>query len=573
MKNSLLLASLCCALSLHATTSPTTSQQPTVKTDASAIVASVMLNDAPLKEAVKLISTASHYPIVCTKEAGETLISVNFRNTPFEETLEAMCRAHGLWINRTPGGVMLISTLKQHVAAQSVYSSDAIESVTVKYPSVLDVADTIKGLFRDRIVWERPEEDRLDTRETLDRAISRLDLITQRSQFDMLSNTSSSSSSSSSSSNRESVTDTTSEQISSLNESQEASSQAILRASETGEASKTTSLVYISTMPEVNTILIRSADKDAVAAVKAAVQAIDKPRGQVLLQVSILAVDISNLKESGVEWLFGETKQLSGGFADSLIQSITKAPTAYTTGTPTFGYVSDRFQARLKLLAKDENVKELSTPTLLVADNEAANVFVGSSSKMVDEIIPGKETITDGGTISKTDPTIKLETRNIGVSLLIMPRVHADSSVTLRIMQERSEKSLKDNTIEYQGETLLVTNDIDQQLVSSTLVADDKALLYLGGMIKESDVDSEYGIPVIKDIPYLGRLFKIKSTNKKREELIVLIRPHVIAVPGQAADASLKALTRTSLNVSALLSEDPKALGCIIKEPAAPSKQ
>lgn len=510
---------------------------------------SFVLNDTPLGDAVRLITDATKVPLVCTSEAAKVSISINLSNASLEAVLEAMCRANGLWMGRSPGQeIIIISTLRQHLASQSIYSNDTIESITVKYPSVLDVADTIKGLFRDKVVWERPDSDQIDPYDRIERALGRLDLTNERSQFDVLEQ--SSSSSSSGSSDFEEIEDTTDEQIRNLrevNQSRTAFLQEHVDSSLMAPSDTATSLVYISVLPEVNTLLIRSSDRDAVRAVKAAITSIDKPRGQVLLEVSVLSIDITDRKETGVEWLFGDVKGFSGGFADSAIRSIDGAGIAdYVTDprTPTVGYVSDRFQARLKMVAENRNIRQLASPTLLVADNEAANVFVGSTIKIPDSIIPGQIAAgTEGGEALKTEPTVALKEQEIGLTLLLAPRVHADSSVTLRILQERAREGASRDII-YDNKSLITVIDIDQELVASTLVVENNDLIYLGGMISENNTDVVRGIPYLMDIPYLGHLFKTTAKENRREELIVLIRPHVITIPGEAGVASKKLLDR-----------------------------
>ncbi|WP_309400844.1 type II secretion system protein GspD [Cerasicoccus maritimus] len=526
------------------------------------------LRSETLGEAVRLISTVSGLPVVCTPQASKTEVSCYFTGVTLQVGLQAMCRAHDLWLNVSPEGVLIISTLQQHLASQTFYSADYVETITVKYPSVYDVGDTLKGLFRDRIVWQRPDESDYDPMERLENAMDRMDLLAQRSQFSVQSDGSSGTNSNTSyggsnnynnrSNSRNNSSRSSSygsngtsnynsgddrQQIESIIQRQAVIDTQMRHRLSEGYVNDAApiALVYLSALPEINTLLIRSSDRDAVQAVKAAIESMDKPRGQVLLKVTVLAVTLDDSMETGVEWLI-EEGDFNAGFADGAIQSISQSLATYTTGAPVFAFVSNDVKLRAKLEAKNDNVRQLANPTLLVADNEAANVFVGKNAQFLDQVEPGQTTISQG-VESTTEPTPTLVERNIGLSLLITPRVHADRTITLRIMQERSEIDPNLRTINYgtssNGTDLnLQVQDVDQQIVTSTLVADDKSLVILGGLVQEETVLNESGLPVLKDIPLLGMLFSEKTEQVNHEELIVLIQPYVLAIPGEEHMAS-----------------------------------
>jgi general secretion pathway protein D len=475
-------------------------------------------------------------------------VSLFLSGISLEAALQAMCRSHDLWMNVSPEGVVIISTLKQHLASETVYSDDYMETLTVKYPSVNDVGDTLKGLFRDRIVWERMDEDDVDPIEDIQRAISRMAELADNGQFDIVdldSSSGSSRSSSSSSSSSQYAEGEDLKQMTTLQQSEDyVRSQMANRMGVGTTAAQSVSLIYLSALPEINTLLVRSSDRNAVQLVKEAVASIDKPRGQVLLQVNVISVLLDDALETGVEWLFEDTAgdgTASAGFADSLIETFSGDSTDYVSGTPIVSYVGDTLQARITALAETENVRELASPTLLVADNEAANVFVGTEATLLDQVEPASYVYSDGELISYSEASPTFEDVNIGLSLLITPRIHANHSVTLRILHERSEEADGLRTIDY-GDGTLDVQDIDQQVVTSTLVAEDNSLIVLGGMITETETETESGIPLLKDIPLLGRLFSSQSDQTVREELMVLIRPHVIAVPGDGEEVSRRVL-------------------------------
>jgi len=517
-------------------------------------VESFSLTDSSLKDVVRLVSSVSGVPVICTPEAAEVVVSLYFSNTTLEAALQAMCRAHGLYMTLSPEDVAIISTIEQHLASQALYSGDYMESITVKYPAVFDVGDALKGLFRDRIVWERPDDDDVDSSYQVDKALERMQLLTSRSQFDSFENNQemSRSTSVSSSSRKNSIrSGEDMRQIQDIKSKEEYQLDKMAKQALSGdiEKSNASALIYISALPEVNTLMIRSSDRDAVQLVKKAVEQIDKPRGQVLLRVMVLSVSLDDSRDLGVEWLFkkGDT---SLGFAESPIQSLSDNLSDYTINAPVGSVISEHLKVRLSALQKEQKIVGLANPSILVADNEAANVFVGQEAKFLDQIIPATVVNTDGG-ITTTEPSPTFINRNIGLSLLITPRVHADHSVTLRIMQERTRADDPPREIDYGGDNPVMVQDIDQEVVTTTLVAENDSLIVLGGLITESNSEIERGVPFLKDIPWLGALFRSNSKEKKREELMVVMRPYVIAVPGDAEDASRGLLERLKVKLNA----------------------
>lgn len=543
-------------------------------------IESLSLRDETLAEAVRLIGAVHGIPVVCTPQAAGVRVTCHFTQVPLHTALLAMCRAHDLWLDVSPEGVITLSTLQQQAASRAFYTTDHVETITVKYPSVYDVGDTLKGLFRDRIVWVRPDDDSYNPMDRMEDAMERMDLLSARSQLGVGSGSSTSSSYSSSSysssaySNRSNSRSNRNNSSSNSNNSGTTGDyasgadtkqmEALAKNREvlhrqmeermalgvTGDTSAT-ALVYLSALPEINTLLVRSGDRDAVLAVRKAIAEMDKPRGQVLLKVTVLGVSLDDNLQSGVEWLASKVKggdTYSGGFATGAIGTLATDPT-FTSGIPSFTFVGNDVSLRATLQAESGKIRQLANPTLLVADNEAANVFVGQNAKFLDQITPG-ETITTNGVVTTTAATPTLAERNVGLSLLITPRVHADRTVTLRVLQERSNVADTLRTINYGTGLNIQVQDIDQSVVVSTLVAKDQSIVALGGLVQEKTVKTDSGLPVLKDVPLLGRLFSKKSDSSAREELIVLIQPVVLAVPGEEHEASAAMLRELGVDTA-----------------------
>ena len=541
------------------------------------VIHSLTVNAAPLRDVARLLTAESGVPVLCTPAAAKTEVTIYLKDLPLREALQMLCRSHALWLTLGQNGASAtISTLDEFTRSFSFYETEKVETLTVNYPSVLDVGDALKALFRDRLVWERPEEEFGDPQEEIERALERMDTLAERSQFglDNLSsgsssrNRSSSSSRSrgSSSSRNRFQNDTSHQQTERLEREQadlrKAAGQRMLvddaaalrPESLRRERANEPALVFLSALPEVNVLLIRSTDLAAVEQVKAAVKGMDKPRSQVLLKISILTVTHTDEQNLGFNFLVGNDRD-SAGFSSGEIASPSSSlypqGSGFDANSFVYNHVSGSFRARLEALAKKENVRELAAPTMLVADNEFSTVFVGKQGQFLDQIVPGESTVSDSGIVT-TEKAATLTERNIGLSLVITPRVHADRSITLRIMQERSTTDDEDKrTIDYGGSAAIEVQDIDQQTVSSTLVAKNGSLVVLGGLVKDKNVKSVSGIPWLMDIPWLGHAFRRDSTTKTREELIVLIEPTVMLSPGEEHGASKTLLEDLGVRMSA----------------------
>lgn len=550
------------------------------------LIQSLTVNASPLRDVVRLLTAESGVPIICTPAAAKTEITIYLKDLPLREALQMICRSYALWLSTGRNNTSAtITTLDEFTRSFSFYEEEHVEAITVNYPSVLDVGDALKALFRDRLVWERPEEEFGDPQEDIERALDRMDTLTERSQFGLNDLNSSSTSSRSRSSNRSRssssrsrfLNDTSRQQTEHLEQQQEDRRKAAekrLTVEDTAalrpeslrrDRGSQPALVFLSALPEVNVLLVRSTDNAAIEQVKNAIQGIDKPRSQVLLKISILTVTHTDGQNLGFNFLIGNDRD-SVGFTSGEIAS--PSSSLYPQGSGfdenafVFNHVSGSFRARLEALATQENVRELAAPTMLVADNEFSTVFVGKQGQFLSQVTPGESTVSESGIVT-TQMTPTLTERNIGLSLVINPRVHADRSITLRIMQERSTTDDEDKrTIDYGGTAPIEVQDIDEQTVSSTLVAKNGSLVVLGGLVKDKNVKSVSGIPWLMDIPWLGHAFRRDSVSKTREELIVLIEPTVMLSPGEEHGASKTLLEDLGVRISAdIPTNSPPSIG------------
>jgi general secretion pathway protein D len=245
---------------------------------------------------------------------------------------------------------------------------------------------------------------------------------------------------------------------------------------------------------------------------------LDVPPRQVLIEATVAELTLRDELKYGLEWFF-RNKMLKG---DYTLQTLFSVP----TGGPglVYQFISDsgKFNVAINAFALDDKVNILSTPRLMVLDNQEATIQVGTDIP----IITGEVTAAD---VSQAVPSImrNIQYRNTGVILRVKPTINTEGLLTLNISQEVSEMGTNPPGIN--SPTILMRR------VNTTVVAAQGETIVLGGLISESKGFTVSKIPILGDIPLLGMLFKTTSKDDKKTELIIFLKPTIITNIDQAA--------------------------------------
>ncbi|HEA3200192.1 TPA: secretin [Aeromonas veronii] len=236
-------------------------------------------------------------------------------------------------------------------------------------------------------------------------------------------------------------------------------------------------------------------------------QFVDQRPRQVLLQAVIAEVKLTNDSSLGFEWNINKG-DVTGGTA-GLVQ------TGNLNLTGVFGDVTAKFAAALS----EGNAKVLSSPRLVVLDQETASIKIG------DQIVVKTGEISNGNSGS-SDPQVTTSYKYIdtGLSLEITPSINDDGLIEMMISQEISSVSAGGGD----------TPPINRRAVQSKLLADSGKTVYLGGLLSQSNTDNEEKVPLLGDIPVLGNLFKYQTKKSEKTELVLLVTPFVITSKEEA---------------------------------------
>jgi general secretion pathway protein D len=213
-----------------------------------------------------------------------------------------------------------------------------------------------------------------------------------------------------------------------------------------------------------------------------------------------------------------------------------------------YQYLSDNLRARLELLQEQRCVTSIASPVLLSSNNRPARIFVGEQRVMVTGVDTTVFTPSVGGATSNVTP--ETEVVNVGTTLLILPKINADRSVTLSLFEDQSEIDPKSQELPVSdgtgGITSFPIDSIKTSNMEATVVAQDGLTIAVGGLISDESNLVERRVPGLHRLPWVGNLFRQFSDENAKTELILLITPHVITTPMEGhykSEARIRALS------------------------------
>ncbi|WP_213881939.1 type II secretion system secretin GspD [Pseudomonas sp. dw_358] len=279
--------------------------------------------------------------------------------------------------------------------------------------------------------------------------------------------------------------------------------------------------VRITAEKATNQLLVRCRPTEW-AEIHSAIQRLDSLPMQVQIETRILEVSLTGSLNLGVQWYLGH---LAGNSTTSGIQNVSGSQGALGAGGAALGstdalfysFVSNNLQIALHALETSGNTRVLSAPSLVVMNNQQAQIQVG------DNIPINQTTINTGSSLVTTSSVQYIQT---GVILDVVPRINPGGLVYMDVQQQVSDASA---ITDANGNPTIST-----RAVSTQVAVQSGETVLLGGLIKDNRVDSNSSVPYLGKIPGLGWLFGNTSRSRGRTELIVLITPRVISGSSQA---------------------------------------
>jgi len=273
---------------------------------------------------------------------------------------------------------------------------------------------------------------------------------------------------------------------------------------------------------DVRNALVVLATPDDYKMVQSAIRELDTVPLQVLIEASIIEVSLTDDLNYGVEWFFKNN-----------IRDDKEGQGVLDLGSPGLAALAPGFsytiidsaanvRVAINALAEVSDINVLSSPSLMVLNNQTAFINVGDS-------IP----VATRSSISSIDPNApivnEIEYRETGVTLTVTPRVNDSGLVTMEIRQEVSD-AIPTTTSTLDSPTLR------KREIESVVAVNSGETIVLGGLIRDSETYGESGIPLLHKIPIIGKLFGTTNDDKNRTELLVLITPRVVRNQKESKD-------------------------------------
>ncbi|WP_165799599.1 secretin N-terminal domain-containing protein [Sphingomonas oleivorans] len=275
--------------------------------------------------------------------------------------------------------------------------------------------------------------------------------------------------------------------------------------------------------PGGNRLLFRG-KRSEFATLRALMAQLDTPPKQVLVQVTVAEVTLSDDTRFGIEWLldaalFGGdvTADTRGGLArepGGLGATFTRV---FSTGT---------VQAALNAIAQNRNLNILSTPRLVARSGSEAQILIGSDVPIItSQRAAGNQTNGD------TDILQTVQYRQTGVILNMRPVIYGADRVDIELYQEVS--SQEPNRTSPIASPLILNRSVTTQLSLR-----EGMTAVIGGLIQDNYSREQKGVPLLKDIPLIGQAFRVDAMTGAKVELLLLVTPYILRSDENMGEAS-----------------------------------
>jgi type II secretory pathway component GspD/PulD (secretin) len=265
-----------------------------------------------------------------------------------------------------------------------------------------------------------------------------------------------------------------------------------------------------------------------IVKVEEIITSVDVRPKQVLIEATILSATLTEDMQFGIDWqtlnetftqLSNITRHSSDYYKFAATSMVTK------TGGMTIGFPYDNVAVFIKAVETVTDVTVLANPKILAVNKQLGQVYIGK-----------KLGYNSQTTQTDTSTTSQVEFLDTGTKLSFRPYIGNDGYIRMDIHPKDSSGTLKANDIPDEESAELVTN----------IIVKDGQTIVIGGLFRDKITTTKTQIPVIGDLPIIGAAFRGTTDKSERQEVIVLITPHIVKEPAQldgkarAADVSRK---------------------------------
>ncbi len=578
------------------------------------MIEQIEFKDITVGNALRILSEQSGLNVVASEDAANMHITMFLRRVTAMEVIDAISKTYNLWYQKDrKSNIVRLYTVQEYRLEKVDFKKEETEVFTMKNAkNALDLAETIQNLYgrqRVRLSFGANEEalirDLEDRFQLFDLVDGRTTLVGQGGGAGGAGNNNQNNRSGSRSGSRNNRSNNNRSNDNFNNNRFSGRNQANVPLDEylrstrdvidkfgdrpgsgisnllLGSHDDTRGMmsaairhqapIFVGVIGRQNRVLVRTRDHDAMKEIRKLYDRLDMESSMLMMEVKILSIDLSD----GYNSLF-DFKIKAGDATISTLEQINTPGDAITNAlanaagaasnafTPALlaTVVSENFQARLELFEEEGRVTELATPILLTSNQEVSRVFVGEQQPIVTGYSASSSNVDQAGGIGTVVSAILVpntQLEDIGTTLLLTPNINADRTVSIRILVEQSTIGDDQATIPVPLDDNLVDAEIDivqKRTFSGTVVGKDGNAVAVGGLIEEGMGDREKKVPLLGDIPVLGFFFRETAKIRERKELVVIIKPYIMATPAEAEPRSRKILDRNSVHPDVLDEDD-----------------
>jgi general secretion pathway protein D len=292
------------------------------------------------------------------------------------------------------------------------------------------------------------------------------------------------------------------------------------------------------TSDENTNSLVIIATPDQIQYIKKVIEKLDIRRKQVFVEAVILelasdetmnvgagahmggANDDGSLSILGAQ-LNGSSLGLSADLLTGMAMGVFGAPVSVDVSDGLGGSTSlsiPAFGIALNALQSNSVVNILSTPNILIIDNEEASIVVGRNIPF--PVSTGRD--------NNNNPIVSFQREDVAITLKVTPQINESNYVTLTVFQEVQEVEEDSQGLDVSQAGFITS----KRSADTTVVVQDNQTVVIGGLISATDTEVETKIPLLGDIPLIGRLFRGKRISARKSNLLIFLTPHVISENG-----------------------------------------
>ena len=258
---------------------------------------------------------------------------------------------------------------------------------------------------------------------------------------------------------------------------------------------------------------------------------LDAPTKEVMIQARILQVIMKPNYSAGVDWSL-VTQDRGGAMGLGKI-TVASGPAQTGFGQVSFGQVNvDNFIANIKALQTVSDTKILSSPQIMAVNNEESRIHIGDTVPYIISTVSG----TGDNAITSEDVRFV----DVGLKLNVTPTINDDGMITMRLRPEISSVvAIIPSTNPKNTGGIPQVNKTE---VETTLVVQDGTTIIMAGLRKDDKKHIKTGVPLLMDVPFMGKIFTQNTDTTEATEIVIFITPHIMTGKDnyKAEDGSIK---------------------------------